>query len=515
MKDDFMQGFENDKTNDNNSAHPAADELKKYRSAEDSRKEKVKNFTVHLDGDESDTQSANDSKDIYSSSNMRPKSEKNQFGENLKDFMVSDSMAARYGVAEQETGIDIAAHGEKRDVQPKTAKRVAEKAPEKRRRRRNNKWPERKNSHKKGGGCLKGFFIATIVAVCAIILSWYTISCANDLLGLLKTEAEVSVTIPKGATTEDVAVILKDKGLIDQELFFKIFTDFKYRKETKFPGYIAGDYKLYGKMGYEGMVNTIKYPPNEEKTVMLTFPEGKSLMDIAKMLEEADVCTVEGFVKAVNEGEYDYKLIRAIPEDERFYKLEGYIFPDTYEFYIHENPKSVVNRFVKNAQDRISSSLRKRAEEMDMTMDEVITLASIIQKEASDPNEMGKVSSVFHNRLKKPNTYPLLQSDPTIFYVENDIIPYLSDASQRDKYAELYNTYKCIGLPIAPISSPGLEAIRAALYPDKTGYYYFVTDKNNKYYYARTNSEHESNIAKVERVNKKIEEAAANAGAED
>lgn len=237
-------------------------------------------------------------------------------------------------------------------------------------------------------------------------------------------------------------------------------------------------------------------------------------MDIAKMLQESGVCSVEDFVKAVNEGEYDYKLISAIPQDERFYKLEGYIFPDTYEFYIGEKPQSVVNRFLKNAQNRIGNDLMKRAEELEMTMDEVIVLASIIQKEASDPNEMGKVSSVFHNRLNKSKTYPNLQSDPTIMYVENDIIPYLSDASQRDKYAELYNTYKCVGLPVGPICSPGLEAIRAALYPEKTNYYYFVTDKNDKYYYARTNAEHEANIATADRVNKKIEEEAANAVAE-
>lgn len=329
----------------------------------------------------------------------------------------------------------------------------------------------------------------------------------------MKTPETVSVSIPEGATTDDIAEILKENGLIDQKLFFKIFTDLKYRKaELKYPGYIAGEYELDGKMGYEGMVNKIKYPAKTDRTVMLTFPEGLSLTDIAKKLEENDVCSAADFIKAANEGTYDdFKLIKSIPKDDRFFKLEGYVFPDTYEFYVGEDPKSAVKRFIQNAQTRIGNDLLGRANELGMTMDEVLILASIIQKEASDPNEMGKVSSVFHNRLNKPDTFPLLQSDPTINYVENCIVPNLTDPSQKEKYAQLYNTYKCTGLPVAPICSPGLAAIRAALYPEKTSYYFFVTDKNDKYYYARTNSEHEANIATADKVNKRIEEEAEQA----
>ncbi len=539
MKDDFVQKFDpnglnREDGNNSNSEHGIANDLpvfekleksmgrdEKNHSVSEQRKEKIKNFALHLDEQELNGQSEKilsdmpetEERDIYSDSGMHPELKRSEAQEKPKDFMVSDSLSTRYRPIEREAGVDISASHDKTEYFPlQTAPKPSnyqneEILP-------NNKWPKKKNAHKKGGGCLKGFFLATIVAVCAVTLSWYLISCVNDLLGLVKTETAVTVTVPQNATTDDIAEILKKNGLIDQELFFKIFTNFKYRNEKKYSGYIAGEYELNGKMGYEGMVNTMKYPVLENQTVTLTFAEGKSLMDIAKMLQESGVCSVEDFVKAVNEGEYDYKLIGAIPQDERFYKLEGYIFPDTYEFYIGEKPQSVVNRFLKNAQNRIGNDLMKRAEELEMTMDEVIVLASIIQKEASDPNEMGKVSSVFHNRLNKSKTYPNLQSDPTIMYVENDIIPYLSDASQRDKYAELYNTYKCVGLPVGPICSPGLEAIRAALYPEKTNYYYFVTDKNDKYYYARTNAEHEANIATADRVNKKIEEEAANAVAE-
>lgn len=536
MKDDFMQKFGGQPPKENQpekedgnlfdtvpeftgrqkDAQQAGEPAPK-KSMEESRKEKVKNFSIHFDDAQEPSLNSTggfagepenkpeEEKDIYSfSSAAGEQQQRNRAARNPADAAAPKRRPPLDSVNRREREIDISG-GKKAQAPAAPAQEEEEAAAA------GTKWPGKKKKHKKGGGCLKGVFLATIITVCSVILSWYIISCVNDLLGLVKTEDMVVVSIPEGATTDDVAQILKEKGLVDQELFFKIFTGYKYRNEKKYPGYIAGEYELNGKMGYEGMVNKIKYPVETNRTVMLTFPEGMSLIDIAKKLEENNVCKVDDFVKAVNDETYDYTLVDAIPKDERFYKLEGYVFPDTYEFYINENPKSVVNRFVKTAQTRIGNDLLGRANELGMTMDQVLTLASIIQKEASDPNEMGKVSSVFHNRLNKSETYPNLQSDPTINYVENDIVPYLSDPSQKEKYAQLYNTYKCVGLPVSPICSPGLAAIRAALYPEKTGYYFFVTDKNNKYYYARTNSEHEANIAAADRVNKKIEEAAEQA----
>lgn len=518
MKDDNMQNFskqgQGDTAPENASKSPfdtkpqfsekSEEELIEEVMAQ-ARKERVKNFSVHMDDENEQPESAKpaqskpeESKDIYSFSEDAAQPRRRAADENPP---------RRYTADERRAGVDISAGGR---AKPQTARADYEEEPEEPE-EAPQKWPGAKSRHKKGGGCLRGIMVATVIMVCSIFLSWYIVSCVNDLLGLMKTEDAVVVNIPENATTDDVAKIFKDKGLVDQELFFKIFTNFKYRKEKKYTGYIAGEYELNGKMGYEGMVNKVKYPVETDRTVMLTFPEGLCLTDIAKKLEENNVCPAADFIKAVNEGEYDYRLIKAIPDDGRFFKLEGYIFPDTYEFYVNEGAKSVVNRFVQNAQRRIGNDLLSRANEIGMTMDQVLTLASIIQKEASDPNEMGKVSSVFHNRLNKSGTFPNLQSDPTINYVENSIVPLLTDPSQKEKYAQLYNTYKCVGLPVAPICSPGLEAIRAALYPEKTGYYFFVTDKNDKYYYARTNSEHEANIAAADRVNERIDAEAEQA----
>ena len=133
----------------------------------------------------------------------------------------------------------------------------------------------------------------------------------------------------------------------------------------------------------------------------------------------------------------------------------------------------------------------KKAEELGMSMDEVITLASIVQQEASVPSVMANVSSVLHNRLNSPS-YPCLQCDATIFYLKRSVKPYIGE-EQANKYDEFYNTYDRKGLPAGPITNPGIEAINAALNPADTEYYFFVTDNDGNYYFAKTYREHLEN----------------------
>ncbi|MCR4614894.1 MAG: endolytic transglycosylase MltG [Clostridiales bacterium] len=227
-------------------------------------------------------------------------------------------------------------------------------------------------------------------------------------------------------------------------------------------------------------------------TVSVTFPEGFTVYDIAKRLEENHVCNASDFILAVNDGEnlgvFEQDIANA---EDRAFKLEGYLFPDTYEFYRNSMPQAVVEKFLKNTQSKITDDLRRQAEEQGMTMDEVLTLASIIQREASHAENMGKVSSVFRNRLKSAS-FPKLQSDSTTFYINNSVKPCFDDT---EKYSKLYDTYKCKGLPAGAICNPGMDAIKAALEPEKTNYYYFVSDNDNNYYYAETYAQHKKNCA--------------------
>ncbi len=177
--------------------------------------------------------------------------------------------------------------------------------------------------------------------------------------------------------------------------------------------------------------------------------------------------------------------------DERSFLLEGYLFPDTYEFYRNESAASAIKRFLKNTKAKLTDEIAARCNELGYTVDEILTLASIIQEEAGDPAEMGKVSSVLHNRLNS-SRFPRLQCDVATFYLRDYVKPYV-DEIRYEELVELYNTYNCDGLPAGPITNSGIDAINAALYPEDTDYYFFVTDSEGAYLYAETWNEHQEN----------------------
>ncbi len=234
--------------------------------------------------------------------------------------------------------------------------------------------------------------------------------------------------------------------------------------------------------------------PEIPNTVRITFPEGYTIYQMAELLDQNDVCDPMDFYNAVNNPVEGINVTN--PQD-RVFLLEGYIFPDTYEFYLNEDAQSVVNRFIENYKRKITPEMEQQAENSGYTMDEIITLASIIQKECDfDITECKNVSSVFHNRLKNSKqTY--LGSDVTYFYLKN-MAEYLggSESEKFDEFLTKYYTYSPYrkGLPAGAICNPGLKAITAALYPTDTDYYYFLTDKSGtEFYYAATYEKHLQN----------------------
>ncbi len=238
---------------------------------------------------------------------------------------------------------------------------------------------------------------------------------------------------------------------------------------------------------------TTTVPPEPTNIVTVTFPEGYTIYQMAQLLEENNVCSKEAFFEAVNTPVEGIEI--ANPE-ERVFLLEGYIFPDTYEFYFNEDAKSVVGRFIENYKNKVTPEIRQKAEALGYSMDEMLTLASIIQKECDfDIEECQTVSSVFHNRLKNNEAY--LGSDVTYFYLKN-MADFLggSDNEKFDYLLTKYYTYSPYrkGLPTGPICNPGIKAITAAVSPADTDYYYFLTDESGKdFYYAETYNQHLKN----------------------
>ena len=246
----------------------------------------------------------------------------------------------------------------------------------------------------------------------------------------------------------------------------------------------------------------------QSKTVTVTIPEGYTIRRIADKLAENGVCAAEDFIDVLENGEFTQPFIEKIkPAELSVFKLEGYVFPDTYEFYKDESAQSVADKFLTNFEEKFTEEMWTALDNSGMTLNQAITLASIIQKECSEHTQMKLVSSVFHNRLNSKD-FPRLQSDVTKVFVTGYIRPFIEDVKLQDKLADAYNTYKCKGLPPGAICSPSLDAIKAALTPDQSEYYYFLTDKAGKYYYAKEFATHEANWEEAKKINAKLEEDA-------
>ncbi len=235
-------------------------------------------------------------------------------------------------------------------------------------------------------------------------------------------------------------------------------------------------------------------PEPKSTTVKITVKEGMALTEIFKLLDEKGVADFDELMSTAQTYDYSYyPLVAAMPSNpNRCFRLEGYLFPDTYEFYYGQKPQDAIGRFLRNAKAKITDEMMSKASSMGYSMDEILTVASIIEKEGANSKEVAKIAAVIYNRLEAGMK---LQMDCGIYYIERHVKPYISGDINR--YNSFYNTYKCAALPAGPISNPGLRTINAALNPADVDYLYFCHDENANYYYALTYEEHEENLKKA------------------
>lgn len=217
----------------------------------------------------------------------------------------------------------------------------------------------------------------------------------------------------------------------------------------------------------------------QRQIVSVTIPEGYSFMQIANTLEEKGVCSAKDFYDTAQS--YSVKSFTVPSSSDRCFKFEGYLFPDTYEFYKDDDPQSVLIKMLNNY-----------AAKSGMPTDRELIIASIIEKETRSDSHMKMVSSVFYNRL---NEGMLLQADSTREYVNNYITGNSLLSGNTSKYAALYNTYKC-QLPAGPICSPGARAIEAAQNPSSSEYLYYFFGNDNDNHYSKTYEEHQQQMEK-------------------
>lgn len=340
---------------------------------------------------------------------------------------------------------------------------------------------------KQQNGCLRKILYFIVIFTVSLFFAIYAVKVSSDMFGLFQEDSAVEITVPKNATDEQIVTLLKENNIIEYEWAFNLYSKLKKSKNPN----VAGVYVLNRKDDYGTIINTVKgaYLQREEITVVI--PEGYTFEQICKELEKQGVCKASEMKAYADKIKSGYDFLDKMPDDDNIiYRFEGYMFPDTYTFYSDSPASSVYAKFLTNMEQKFDSKYQKKASEKGMSMHEVLTLASIIQKEAGEIDEMKKVSSVFNNRLNSRGLRKL-QSDVTVWY------PYATrdDVEDINAFKGTYNTYDLEGLPPGPVCNPGLEAIDAALNPDSTNYYYFVTDKNNVYYYAETFEQHKYNCS--------------------
>lgn len=312
-----------------------------------------------------------------------------------------------------------------------------------------------------GGILLISFILATI--------GWRW---AGDVLALNKEPLTASVTITEGESLGDVTAELKEKGLVKYGYLFQLFASFTHKAEK----ITAGSYELSTVMDYSALLNNISSTSAYRETVTVTIPEGYTVEEIFKLMENKGVCSYNDLLKVAQEETFDFDFLKEVKTTKEK-RLEGYLFPDTYEFYKGADAKNVINTMLKNFDERFDSKMEAEMQLLGYSKNDIIIMASIIEKE-TDGSDQRNIASVIQNRLKNTWATPkgYLQVDSTIQYLLKERKKKLTDKDLE--IDSPYNTYKNPGLPIGPICNPGLTAIQAALEPNKTNYYYFMLGKD-------------------------------------
>ncbi len=329
---------------------------------------------------------------------------------------------------------------------------------------------------------MRKLFIILIVSGLIVTIGIYInlIRYAHSPAGTA-TEDKV-ITIRPGENFREIADILFEEGLIRHPNKFILFARIKdYDEKIK-----AGDYLLSANMPPAVQLQTLVKGKIHFKKV--TIPEGYTIRLIAGLLEKHDVCPASRFIKKATDEDFAKDMG---VEGETF---EGYLFPDTYYFSRNESVKTVIENMVNRLFSLISPEMRRRMEKIGFSFHEMLTLASLIEKEAGVTDEMSLISSVFHNRLQKNMR---LQSDPTVIYGLSDFDGNLTRKHLRTKTP--YNTYTIKGLPPGPIANPGLDAIRAALYPADTSYIFFVSRNDGTHEFTASLREHKRAVRRFQK----------------
>ena len=350
------------------------------------------------------------------------------------------------------------------------------------------------NSRIKNSSSAPKVLIAAILLIAIVFLSsfisyTYLVDKYNNPVLLdsiyIDPDTSVSFKIERGSSTADIAKSLAEQDLIGSKSVYRFLSKFNGYDGT----YKAGTYTLCKGLSYEEIMVILSSNP---ESVKVTIPEGFTTLQIAARLNANKICTEEAFLNAVKSLDLaSYEFIQN--HENRDYRLDGYLFPDTYEFEIDSKPESVIYKMLNRFNEMYKPDYFNRASEIGLTQDQVVILASLVEKEAQLPSERAKIAGVFMNRLHS-DSLKKLQSCATVKYVHYKLKgETLKTVTKADtELPDPYNTYLYEGLPPGPICSPSIASIEAVLNYERHGYYYFVakSDDSGTHTFSRTYAEH-------------------------
>jgi UPF0755 protein len=345
---------------------------------------------------------------------------------------------------------------------------------------------------------LRSIVYIVVIVVIAAFISVFVINIGNDVFAFVKSDDVIEVEIPDDPDVGDIADVLYENGIIKYPSVFKLYAKVKSKDSGFLTDNDGSVFYVSPSMNYDQLLSSFKEQVDNSRS-WITIPEGYTVDEIIDLMLSYGIGgSKEDYVDVINNGEFDYWFVQELEDTgwsgDRYYRLEGYLFPDTYEFYNSSSAYTVVNKLLKRFDEVYVDDYKTQAEKLGLTTDQVVILASIIEKEAGNASDYRNVSSVLHNRLNNPTMYPYLESDATIMYAIQH------DTGERPKtlegtdYESPYNTYKNKGYPPGPIANPSASALRFAISPADTNYYYFYSGSGGYTYFASTYAEHQRNI---------------------
>ena len=348
---------------------------------------------------------------------------------------------------------------------------------------------QRRPRRRRRNPLVRALLYIVCVVVASTLLAGIGWLLANDLCALNKEYKEVTIQVTQDDTVGSVSKKLKEAGLIDYRWFFNLFAWVSNADEK----IGEGTYDLNTNMDYRALIVNMNGGSGgslSAETVRVTIPEGYTVEQTINLLAENGVNTVEALTEAAESADLDYPFLDESLEGS-ISRLEGYLFPNTYDFYVGEDPAHALGRLLSEFNRQMGDDVMALVEESGRSLQEIITIASLIEKE-TDGTDREKIASVIYNRLNNPSyeTGGLLQIDAALVYATGH-----TELTEEDMAVDSpYNLYIHPGLPPTPIANPGFASIRAAVQPADTNYYYYVRGNDGLHIFSSTYAEHQQVI---------------------